>query len=129
MLGNPLASVIGMRLGEIQALRMRDIGPDCINVCASWNPVDKRKPMKNNEPRTVEVNFPELMNALLELAKRNPWDTTPDSLIFRSDHSPDVPVSGKRLLYAKRTALISTSMTEEEAEKYVFHGCSTRHTW
>jgi len=122
MLGNLLASVTGMRLGEIQALRMRDIWLDCINVCASWNPVDKRKPTKNNEPRTVEVNFPELITALLELAKRNPWDTTPDSLVFWSDHSPDVPVSGKRLLYAKRAALISTGMTEEEAEKYVFHG-------
>jgi len=40
MLGNLLASVTGMRLGEIRALRMRDIGLDCINVCASWNPVD-----------------------------------------------------------------------------------------
>ena len=40
MSGNLLASVTGMRLGEIQALRMRDIGLDCINVCVSWNPVD-----------------------------------------------------------------------------------------
>ena len=122
MLGNLLASVTGMRLGEIQALRMRDIERDRIQVCASWNPVDKRKPTKNNEPRTVEVNFPELMAALLKLARSNPWGATPDSLVFWADHSPDVPVSGKRLLYAKRDALVYTGMTEEEAEKYVFHG-------
>jgi len=122
MLGNLLASVTGMRLGEIQALRMRDIEKDCIQVCASWNPVDKRKPTKNNEPRTVEVNFPELITALLELASQNPWNTTPDSLVFWSDYSADWPVSGKRLLYAKRDALIHTGMTEEEAGKYVFHG-------
>ncbi|MDR0494312.1 MAG: site-specific integrase, partial [Treponema sp.] len=47
---NMLASVTGMRSGEILALRFMDIGKDCIYVNASWNRADKLKPTKNNEP-------------------------------------------------------------------------------
>jgi len=121
MLGNLLASVTGMRCGEIQALRLQDLARDCIHVNWSWNFADGMKPTKNNEARIVEVNFPELMGALLELAKRNPWGVTPESYVFWSDHGPDTPFHGKRFLNSLRNALVYTGMTEAEAKKYVFH--------
>ena len=71
-LANILASVTGMRSGEILALRFQDLGPDCLYVRSSWNRADKTKLPKNNEIRTVEIPFPELMNELIEQAKRNP---------------------------------------------------------
>ena len=81
-IANMLASVTGMRSGEILALRLQDLGKDCIYVRASWNRADKLKPTKNNEPRTVEIPFPDLIYELVNLAKQNPWGVSPDSLVF-----------------------------------------------
>jgi len=125
MLGNLLASVTGMRCGEIQALRLQDLESGRIQVRSSWNMFDGLKPTKNKEARTVEVNFPELMDALFTLANRNPWGATPESYVFWSDHGPETPFHGKRFLNSFRNAIIHTGMTEEEARGYVFH--SWRH--
>jgi integrase len=57
-LGNLLACVTELRQGEIAALQVQDIGKDFIYVRHSWNDLDKLKPTKNNESRTVEVLFP-----------------------------------------------------------------------
>jgi len=61
MLGNLLASLTGMRCGEIQALRLQDLESDRTQMYWSWNILDKMKPTKHKEARTVEVNCPELM--------------------------------------------------------------------
>ena len=45
-LANMLASVTGMRAGEIQALRFQDLGTDCLYVRNSWNSKDGLKPPK-----------------------------------------------------------------------------------
>ena len=125
MLGNLLASVTGMRCGEIQALRFRDLGPGCLHVRESWNMFDGRKTTKNNEVRDVELNFPEIMAALQGLANRNPWGVNHDSLVFWSDHNGETPFHGKRFINSMRAALVHTGLTNDEAKKYVFH--SWRH--
>jgi hypothetical protein len=56
-LANMLASVTGMRSGEIMALRFQDLGSDCIYVRSSWNRMDRMKTTKNNKPRKVEIPF------------------------------------------------------------------------
>jgi len=58
------------------------LGGDCIHVRHSWNFRDKMKTTKNNESRTVEVPFPSLIHALLDLAKNNPHGASMDSFIF-----------------------------------------------
>jgi len=63
-LANMLASVTGLRAGEIQGLRVQDLGRECLYVKHSWNVRDKLKTTKNNEPRTVEVPFPSLIQYL-----------------------------------------------------------------
>jgi integrase len=57
-LANMLAMVTGMRAGEIQGLRIQDLGQDCLYVRHSWNFQDGLKTTKNNEPWIVEVPFP-----------------------------------------------------------------------
>jgi integrase len=121
-LANMLASVTGMRRGEIKALRYKDIGPDCLYVCGSWNDLDKLKLPKNNKIRTVEIPFPHLINSLIEQAQRNPWGVTPDSFVFWSDIKPDVPMWGAPFVEGLREALIQIGFTESEAKKYMFHG-------
>jgi integrase len=60
-LANMLAAVTGMRQGEILALRLQDIGPDCLYVRGSWERLDGLKLPKNNKPRTIELPFPYIL--------------------------------------------------------------------
>jgi integrase len=119
---NMLAAVTGMRSGEILALRLQDIGRDCVYVHASWNRIDKTKPTKNNEMRTVEIPFPHLINELVKLASQNPWGATPDSFIFWADTKKDIPMRGRLFVDGLRDALVKIGFSKKEAAKYLFHG-------
>jgi integrase len=121
-LANMLAAVTGMRNGEILALRLQDLGADCIYVRCSWNKADGMKPPKNNETRTVEIPFPDLMNSLIEQAKQNPWGVSPDSLVFWSTNRKSVPMQGQCFGRGLREALIQIGFSKEAAEKFTFHG-------
>jgi integrase len=122
---NMLASVTGMRSGEIIALRFQDIGKDCIYVRASWNWADKTKSTKNNETRIVEIPFPGLIDELVKLARLNPWGVSADSYIFWADTKKDIPVRAGLLVSGLREALIQIGFSKDEAAKYDFH--SWRH--
>ena len=119
--GNMLASVTGMRCGEIQALRFKDIGADCLYVNASWNKEDGTKTTKNNEKRIVELPFPVLINKLIDLARQNPWKVSPDSYVFWSEKSEDMPMHGTVFLDNMRKALVDIGFSEEQALEYNFH--------
>jgi len=121
-LANMLASVTGMRMGEILALRFQDLGSDCLYVRGAWNKDDGMKLPKNNEIRTVEIPFPGLMFALFSLAQQNPWGVNPDSFVFWAVTNKDIPMQGSRLfLDGLREALVQVGFTKEEAKKYIFH--------
>jgi len=121
-LANMLAAVTGMRSGEIIALQYRDLGSDCLYVNNSWNIEDGFKLPKNNEVRTVEIPFPDLMNGLFELAKNNPWGVSPDSYVFWSEFKKDRPIQPYMFVDGLRAALVQIGYSIEEAKKYVFHG-------
>jgi len=121
-LANMLAAVTGMRNGEILALRLKDLGADCIYVQCSWNKADGMKPPKNNETRTVEVPFPDLMNGLIKLAKENPWGVSPESFVFWSANRKTVPVQGQSFGRGLREALIQIGFPKDGVAKYSFHG-------
>jgi integrase len=121
-LANMLAAVTGMRNGEILALRLQDLGSDCIYVQGSWNKADGMKLPKNNNTRTVEIPFPELMNGLIEQGKQNPWGVSPDSFIFWSTTRKNVPMQGQNFGRGLREAMIQIGFSGEEAAKYSFHG-------
>jgi integrase len=121
-LGNMLAAVTGMRNGEILALRLQDLGPDCLYVRSSWNREDGSKLPKNNEIRTVEIPFPDLINGLIELAKQNPWGVSPDSYVFWTEYRQDRPMQGYIFNRGLRRALIEIGFSKDEAAKYLFHG-------
>ena len=121
-LANMLASVTGMRSGEILALRLQDIGPDCLYVRGAWNRLDGVKLPKNNEIRTVEISFPHLIQNLIEQAKRNPWGFSPDSFVFWSEFHADKPMQPDLFLIGFREALKLAGFSESEVKKYLFHG-------
>jgi integrase len=127
LLANILASVTGIRSGEIQALRYQDIGSDCLYIRGSWNKLDGIKLPKNNKTRTVEIPFPQLIVWLVELAKQNPWldspdSISPDSFVFWTPARRKVPMHGQAFNQGLREALVKIGFTDGEAKKYEFHG-------
>ena len=121
-IANLLASITGMRSGEIMALKLKDIGADCLYVQNAWNYVDKLKTTKNNKARKVEIGFPYVINKLIEAAKQNPWGCSPDSYVFWSDFHAEQPMQGYFFLNGLREALIRIGFTESQAKNYDFHG-------
>jgi len=121
-LANMLAAVTGMRQGEILALRMQDIGPDCLFVRGAWNRTDGLKLPKNNKPRTVELPFPDLLQQLIIQGNKNPWGVSSDSFIFWTEYKAETPMQGRLFIDGLRDALIKNNFSEDEAKKYLFHG-------
>jgi integrase len=121
-LANMLAMVTGMRAGEIQGLRVQDLGRDCLYVRHSWNFQDGLKTTKNNENRTVEVPFPSLMQELLEMARNNPHGQNMDGYVFWAEKLPDKPMEADIFRRDLKAALLETGMSIESAAAYTFHG-------
>jgi integrase len=117
-----LAMVTGLRAGEIQGLRVQDIGKDCLYIRHSYNGRDGLKTTKNNENRTVELPFPSLIAELIDLAKQNPHGAGMDSFVFWAELSPEKPMEACLFLRDLRAALIQTGMSRESAAVYTFHG-------
>jgi integrase len=116
-----LAAVTGMRIGEIQGLRVMDLGHDCLYIRHSWNYLDGLKVTKTNESRTVEVPFPGIIQELVNLAKDDPHGTSLESYIFWADKIPGKPVEQRFLVRGLRGALTALGLTETEAKGYSFH--------
>jgi integrase len=121
-LANMLAMVTGMRAGEIKALRVQDIGKDCLYIRHSFNNRDGLKTTKNNESRTVELPFPGLIAELIGIAKQNPHGVSMDTFVFWAEMRKNKPIEERLLLNDLRAALIQTGMSKESAAAYTFHG-------
>jgi integrase len=119
---NMLSMVTGMRAGEIQGLRVQDLGRDCLYVRHSWNYQDGLKTTKNNEVRTVEVPFPSLMAELLMLAGGSPHGQGMDGYVFWAEKLPSKPIESGLFLQGLREALVKIGMSEAAAGTYTFHG-------
>ena len=121
-LANMLAMVTGMRAGEIQGLRVQDLGKDCLYIRHSWNRLDGLKTTKTNENRTVEVPFPGLIHDLLTLAATNPHGQNMDGYVFWAEKMPDKPMEATLFNDGLREVLILSGMNRESAKVYTFHG-------
>ncbi|MCL1927967.1 MAG: site-specific integrase [Treponema sp.] len=124
-LANILAMVTGMRAGEIQGLRIQDLGQDCLYVRHSWNFQDGLKTTKNNETRIVEVPFPGLIHELIGIAKSNPHGHDMDSFVFWAEKFPNKPIEQDIFRRDLKDALIKTGLSKKSAKAYTFH--SWRH--
>ena len=121
-LANMLAMVTGMRAGEIQGLKMQDLGQDCLYVRHSWNFQDGLKTTKNNESRIVELPFPGLMRELIEMAKDNPHRQDMDSFVFWAEKFSNKPIEQDIFRRDLKEALRKTGLSQESIKAYTFHG-------
>lgn len=123
-----VAMITGLRIGEIQAIRLSDIGDDKLYVRHSWSPVDGLKCPKNGKERKVPLP-PELRTELLKLVSQNPHKNMfkeSDGFVFWGS-LPDKPLVSDQLTEGFKQALYSIGITEKmRAERnIVFH--SWRH--
>jgi integrase len=121
-LANMLACVTGLRAGEILALRAVDLGNDCLYIKHSINSYDGLKSTKNGENRTVQVPFPFIMTALINLARSNPHGQGADGYVFYSDTITDKPLDINVLLKGLRQGLQTIGISAAESKKYTVHG-------
>lgn len=133
-LGNLVAMTTGLRSGEVLALRREDIGEKCLNIRHSWSNVDGLKCPKNGEERKVPL-LPNLREALLCMAAKNPYDLGDKGYIFYST-LPDRPMDNKVLLSGlKRVAinLLSGANPTEEQKDIAIRTLKERnivfHSW
>jgi integrase len=111
-----------MRAGEIQGLRIQDLGQDCLYIRHSWNFQDGLKTTKNNESRIVEIPFPGLIAELIEMVKSNPHGQDMDSFVFWAEKCPNKPIEQDIFRRDLKDALIKTGLSKESAKAYTFHG-------
>ncbi|OJF75866.1 MAG: hypothetical protein BKP49_10435 [Treponema sp. CETP13] len=93
-LGNQVAMLTGLRLGEILALKLCDLGDDKIYIRHNYAVHDGLKCPKNGKERSVPAN-PELLNALRKQAKTNPYKQGDQGFIFWSSTQPNKPFDNK----------------------------------
>jgi hypothetical protein len=91
MLINLTAMTTGLRIGEILALHLEDIGDEYLTIQWSYSLVDGLKSIKTDEPRTVPV-IPEIRDALIRLGRRNPHE---NGFVFseKSQISPEITMA------------------------------------
>lgn len=118
MMANKLAMLTGLRAGEIQALKMEDIGSDCIFVRHSWNKMDGLKLPKNGCVRKVYVPFTVFLQELQSGIECK------NDFIF-SQRNKNVPMDSKCWLRELRRELTSLGFEEDLVQKIRFH--SWRH--
>lgn len=117
-LANMLAMCTGLRAGEIQGLRLQDLGQDKLYINHSWNLQDGLKCTKNGESRIVYLPFKQLIQALKELAESNPHNQGLDGFVFWST-IPDKPMESKTWLFELRQMLKAFGVAD--VNKYTFH--------
>jgi integrase len=120
-IANMLAMVTGLRGGEIQGLRVRDLGDECLLVRHSWNPKDRLKTTKNNEERIVELPFPLVLQSLKYIASLTPHGFGPDSYVFWAARSANKPMEQIQFVSGLRSALAATGVEENTAREFTFH--------
>lgn len=120
-LGNLIACVTGMRIGEILALRGCDIGNGVLYVRHSYNRTNGLKTTKTGKTRVVSFPFPALAQAMIEHCKENPFYTGAESFVFWSIHRNGSPESPANFLLSLRTQLERIGFGKDAAARYTFH--------
>jgi integrase len=81
MTANLLSATVGIRRGEILAIRGADIGGAVLNVNHAWSTADGLKRPKNGEARRIPL-LPEVRAALLAQLESNPHKDVPEGERF-----------------------------------------------
>ncbi len=120
-----VAMTTGLRMSEILALRVDDIGDDRLYISHSWNVLDGLSTTKNGESRIVPL-IPKVKSELEKLYWSNPHKKSGSKFIFFGT-LPHKPVVQNVITDGFKFALesIGISETQRQERNIVFH--SWRH--
>lgn len=121
MLANLTAMCTGMRIGEVQALQIGDLGQGEIHVNHNWARSDGLKLPKNECTRRIKVNDT-LMKLLREQACTNPFGQDDDDFVFWG-HTKNHPSETR--YWNEDLHKVLCQMNIPDAKKVTFH--SWRH--
>jgi integrase len=120
---NLLAATCGLRLGECQALQMKNVHPDGVEVRHSWNDRYGMGPAKQGSERIVTVpSF--TSKALAALVALNRWgDPQPTDIVFWGQDR-NTPMTKTAILKQFKAALARIGIEEKERSErnILFHG-------
>jgi integrase len=105
-LGNLVAATTGLRVSEVIALKPENVSAKSLYVENSFSEIDGLKCTKTDEVRRVPL-LPEISEALLKLAKRNPYNLS--GYIFWGD-SAERPMNQRLMLYGLQRMLVILSV-------------------
>lgn len=118
MLANLTAMFTGMRIGEVQALQIQDIGKDRIYIRHNWARFDGLKTPKNGDRR--EIKIPKMLREmLLEQAYRNPYGTEKNDFVFWG-YCRSVPCGARHFNEALHE--VTKQIGVKDWKKITFHG-------
>jgi integrase len=122
-----LGAYTGARLGELRALRWRDVDLERGTISIQWNFTDQdgMKPPKARSNRTVAIAI-DLENILLEARKiaKDLGMDTPAHFVLLNPADPEKPISATTIGRAWDRVLrtIGISAKEQKERNLVFHG-------
>jgi integrase len=126
-----VAMTTGLRIGEILALKVENIGKEYLIIEKSFSAIDGLKSTKTEEDRVVPV-IPAIREAMLNLARFNPHG---NGYVFWGDkknrpcgsYTPAAEL--KRMLFLLRAGENPTSEKKKEIEEYWAKWNVVFHSW
>ncbi len=118
-MANMLAMCTGMRIGEIQALQLQDIGSDRIYVRHNYARLEGLKLPKNGEIRQIRIPK-ELRQLLIRQAKKNSMEYSSKNFVF-SGHNKISSCQGQNWNKSLHKACIEIGISD--------HQNITFHSW
>jgi integrase len=131
MLINLVAMTTGLRIGEILALKVGNVGEEYLTIESSFSAIDGLKSTKTEEDRIVPI-IPVIRNAMLSLAQLNPHG---NGYVFFGEKkgrplNSDAPLRElKRMLIALHAGENPTEAKAKEAEEYWKKRNVVFHSW
>jgi integrase len=131
LLINLVAMTTGLRIGEILALKVENIGEEYLAIEGSYSDIDGLKTTKTDEERVVPI-IPVLRDAMLNLARLNPHG---NGYVFWGDKenrpcASDAPSRElKKMLFLLRAGENPTPEQKKEAEEYWAKRNVVFHSW
>ncbi len=116
-IANLVALCTGLRIGEVRALQIRDIGEGMIYVRHNWARKDGLKCPKNGEERRVRIPL-ELTKILRELIRKNPYGEESENFVFWG-YKKEIPDSTRH--WNKDLKAVLEKVRVPDASKITFH--------
>jgi integrase len=131
MLINLVAMTTGLRIGEILALKVENIGEEYLSIENSFSAIDGLKSTKTDEDRVVPI-IPAIRDAMLNLAKLNPHG---NGYVFWGEkkerpcgsYTPAVEL--KKMLFRSRAGENPSNEKAKEASEYWAKRNVVFHSW